>query len=304
MVTVLLPTLEWGTACEQVAGQLGGDDELFVICDSESDPVAGHNPPDGVDILVAGEPSGCSGKANALAYGMERATCDRFLWTDDDFDHGDDWLARVKRAAEDDGVVTGVPVFVGEGWWRLVEPMAVATGSLGLYLGGQVWGGCVTFTRDDVDVERLVTDLRRTVSDDGLLSARLDNVTAVRSLTERIHVDGGFESVRNRLIRFTQTVRFEETSSTPALVGSLVSLAVLSVLFPVPMATLMTLLTVGLYGFFDVRRPTFVLAYPAVILAPVAVGYGLLAREFEWGGRRYRWRDVFDVSVVSAVDTD
>lgn len=298
MVSVLLPTVEWGPACEQVAAQLESDDELLVVCDADSDPVASHDPPDGVRILVAGDPDGCSGKANALAYGMERANCDRFLWTDDDFDHGDDWLGRVKRLADEHGVVTGVPVFVGDGWWRLAEPLIVATGSLGLYLGGQVWGGCVTFTRDDVDVDTLVTDLRRTVSDDGLLSSRLHDVTAARDLTEQIHVDGDFESVRQRMVRFTQTVRFEETSSTPAMVGSCVLFALAGLVWPLPVAALLTLFTVLVYRFFGVDRPTFLLAYPALLVAPFVLLYGLLTPEFEWGGRRYRWRGVYDVTVV------
>lgn len=298
MVSVLLPTVEWGPVCEQLTAQLDGDDELLVVCDTESDPVAEHDPSDGVRILVAGEPEGCSGKANALAYGMERATCDRFLWTDDDFDHGEDWLQRVKRLADEHGVVTGVPAFVGDGWWRLAEPLVAMSGSLGLYLGGQVWGGCVTFTRDDVDVERLVADLRRTVSDDGLLSARLDDVTAVRSLTEQIRVDGDVDAVRQRLVRFTQTVRFEETSSTPALVGSVLLLALATLLWPLPVGAATTALTAGTYWFFGVRRPTFLLTAPALLLAPFVVGYGLLAPEFEWGDRRYRWRDVYDVTVV------
>ncbi|EJN61102.1 glycosyltransferase [Halogranum rubrum] len=298
MVSVLLPTVEWGLACEQVASQLGADDELLVVCDTDSDPVAGHDPPEQVRILVAGDPEGCSGKANALAYGMERASGDRFLWTDDDFDHGDDWLNRVKALADEHGVVTGVPVFVGEDWWRLAEPFSALTGSLGLYLGGQVWGGCVTFTRDDVDVERLVADLRRTVSDDGLLSGRLHDVTAARSLTEQIYVDGDAESVRNRMVRFTQTVRFEETSSTAGLVFSVFAFALAGLVWPVPVAGLATATVAAVYWFFGVRRSTFLLAYPALLVAPLLVAYGLLTTEFEWGGRRYRWRDVYDVTVL------
>ena len=44
-VSVLLPTMEWNTACEQLAAQLKPNDELLVVCDSERDPVAGHDPP-------------------------------------------------------------------------------------------------------------------------------------------------------------------------------------------------------------------------------------------------------------------
>ena len=40
MVSVLLPTVEWGPACEQVAAQLDSGDELLVVCDTDSDPVA------------------------------------------------------------------------------------------------------------------------------------------------------------------------------------------------------------------------------------------------------------------------
>lgn len=298
MVSVLLPTVEWGLACEQVASQLGADDELLVICDTDADPVASHDPPERVRILVAGEPEGCSGKANALAYGMERATSDRFLWTDDDFDHGDDWLNRVKALADEHGVVTGVPVFVGDGWWRLVEPFTIGSGSLGLYLGGYVWGGCVTFTRDDVDVDELVSDLRRTVSDDGLLSTRLEEVTAVRALTEQVRVDGDFEAVRQRMVRFSQVVRFEESTNTPALFAGSVFFALVGLVWPVPVAGLVTLVTAAVYWFFGVRRWTFVLAYPALLIAPVIIGYGLVTPEFEWGGRRYRWHDVYDVTVL------
>jgi hypothetical protein len=300
MVSVLLPTVEWGPACEQVAAQLESDDELLVVCDTDSDPVASHDAPEGVRILVAGEPDGCSGKANALAYGMERATGDRFLWTDDDFDHGDDWLGRVKRLAEAHSVVTGIPVFVGDGWWRVAEPLIVGSGSLGLYLGGQVWGGCVTFTREDVDVDELVSDLRRTVSDDGLLSSRLDDVTAARELTEQIRIDGDFENVRQRLVRFTQTVRFEQTTSTPGLVGGFLCLAVAGLVWPLPVAGLITAITAGTYWFFGIRRATFLLAYPALLVAPLILLYGLLTSEFEWGGRRYRWRDVYDVTIVES----
>ena len=34
-VSVLLPTMEWNTACEQLAAQLKPNDELLVVCDSE-----------------------------------------------------------------------------------------------------------------------------------------------------------------------------------------------------------------------------------------------------------------------------
>jgi hypothetical protein len=41
--------------------------------------------PKGTPIVVAGEPEGCSGKANTIVTGMEVATHDLVVWTDDDF---------------------------------------------------------------------------------------------------------------------------------------------------------------------------------------------------------------------------
>jgi GT2 family glycosyltransferase len=121
-VSVLLPTVEWNAVCDQLAAQLGPDDELLIICDSERDPVAACETPDGVEVCVAGDPAGCSGKANALAHGMTRATHDRFVWTDADYERGADWLDRLVEAGETHGPASAIPFFSGDGWWRLVEP--------------------------------------------------------------------------------------------------------------------------------------------------------------------------------------
>jgi hypothetical protein len=132
-VSVLLPTLEWGPVCEELADQLGPNDELLVLCDSDRDPVAGRKTPNGVAVCIAGEPEGCSGKANALAYGMERATNDRFVWSDADYERDDDWLDCLVEAGEEHGMAAVLPMFPGGGWWRLVEPVVVL--SLGLQAG-------------------------------------------------------------------------------------------------------------------------------------------------------------------------
>ena len=97
-VSVLLPTVEWGTACTELAEQLEPSDELLLICDTEADLIAGRKTPPNTEVLTAGEPTGCSGKANAFAHGMERAKHDRFVWTDDDFTHSSDWLDRLVAA--------------------------------------------------------------------------------------------------------------------------------------------------------------------------------------------------------------
>ena len=39
--SALLPTVEWGIACEQLAEQVRSGDELLVLCDREDDPVTG-----------------------------------------------------------------------------------------------------------------------------------------------------------------------------------------------------------------------------------------------------------------------
>lgn len=91
-VSVILPTTRWKDACEAVAGQLQESDELLVVCDTESDPIADRRGdlPEGVLLVLAGEPERCSGKANAIAAGMETAEHERIVWTDDDFSHPPD----------------------------------------------------------------------------------------------------------------------------------------------------------------------------------------------------------------------
>jgi hypothetical protein len=66
----------------------------------------------------------------------------------------------------------------------------------------------------------------------------------------------------------------------------------------VPAAVALTLLLLGVYVPFGLRRWTFLLAYPAVLVSVPLTLYGLLRRTFVWGGRRYRWRDAFDVTIV------
>ena len=48
----------------------------------------------------------------------------------------------------------------------------------------------------------------------------------------------------------------------------------------------------------SVRRWMAVLAYPAMFVFVGFVVYALARRTFVWGGRRYRWRGKFDVTVV------
>jgi hypothetical protein len=134
-VGILLPTVTWTDACGQMAAQLQDGDELLVICNTEEDPVAEYSPPDGVEILSAGESEGCSGKANAIACGMERATNERLIWTDADFDRDEDWLNRLVGAGETHGPATAVHFWYGNGAWSLAEPWAMMFSTLLIYLG-------------------------------------------------------------------------------------------------------------------------------------------------------------------------
>lgn len=299
---MILPTLEWGASCEQLASQLRPGDELLVVCDHESDPVASRETPPGVRVLAAGEPEGCSGKANAVAYAMDRASNDRFVWTDDDFDRGEDWLDRLVAAGDAHGPATVVPFFVGEGWGRFVEPLLLVSGTATIYTGvgtwgGKAWGGGVTFTRGDVDVAALTSDLRRSLSDDGVLSAHLGYTHPVRSMRAMVHTPGDLRSLRERLVRLARIPHVHEGFERRFLVSLLV--AGVAALAPVHAAVAATALTGGAYALFGFRRWSFLLAYPMLFLMPVVFGAGMFVTEFEWAGRRYRLDDAGDVAVLT-----
>jgi hypothetical protein len=302
-VSVLLPTREWTPVCEQLTAGLGPDDELLVICDTEDDPVTSADPPDGVEILVAGEPARCSGKANALAYGMERARHDRFVWTDDDFERDPAWLGRLVAAGVEDGPVTVLPDFVGGGWWRVAEPALV------LLLGGRSllrergvgafpWGGGVVFHRDDLSgaVDALVADLRTCLSDDRVLFEHLDGCRRDTSIEATVHVDGDAVTVYRRLVRYMRADHVHI-----GLVGEFVvsvAIAAVAASYPLPVAAAVTLLVAGVYVAVGRLRRNVLLAYPALLLLPALPAAGILVDEFEWAGRRYRVNGPHDVEVI------
>lgn len=297
--SIILPTTRWTTACREIADQLGPNDELLVVADDGSDPVAEHEDdlPSGVDLVYAGDPAGCSGKANAVAAGMGTATHERIVWTDDDFHHPPDWLARLHADYERHGPVTELPFFAGrDPLSMLLEPTYAVGGTFGAYAGDIVWAGAVLFERSDLDVDAFLRDLRRSVSDDGILTEHLD-VTPLRR-TRVVPVGGSVPETIERHVRFTQIVRRHD----PAGFASMVVVAALStigaLLFPLPALALLTSLQFGIYAAFGVRRWTFLLAYPATLAQVPLFVYGLTRRTFVWGGRRYRWRSKFDVEVV------
>lgn len=298
-VSVILPTVEWTAACEEVADQLGDDDELLVVCDSKDDPVAERAAERSGEIrsIVAGEPEACSGKANAVAAGMDAARHDRLVWTDDDFHHPPDWLETLRTDYERRGPTTELPFFVGrDPLSLLLEPLYAVGGTLGVYAGDRAWAGAVIFDREDLDEKRFLAELRRTVSDDGLLSEHIET-TPVRR-TRRVAIGGTLRESLERHVRFTQIV-FRHDPKGTAVSNAVVALfAAVGLAFPVPTLVFSTLLVAAVYAKFGVRRWTALLAYPSLLVQIPLSAYALARRTFVWGGRRYRWRGKFDVSIV------
>ncbi len=296
--SVLLPTTRWTDACDEVAAQLRAGDELLVIHDDDCDPVAGRtNVPDGVRLVAAGEPEGCSGKDNAIVAGMEAARHDRLVWTEDDFHHPPDWLETLNGDYERHGPVSEVPYFVGKDPLAvLLEPMLASSGSLGIYLGNRIWGGAVAFERDDVDESAYLDELRRTVSDDALLMEYLQ-VTTVR----RAHVVPIGGTVRESVERQVRWTKIIWQHFPAAILGTglvLLLLSVGAVLFPLHTAVVLTAFHLATNEALGVRRWTALLAYPAVFVYVSLLPYALARRTFIWGGRRYYWRSKFDVEIV------
>ena len=316
-VSVLLPTVRWTDACDEVADQLrgpeafggeeGGEvdadspaDELLVICDSPDDPVAARRGdlPDRVRVLIAGEPEGCSGKANAIAAGMEAAANDRIAWTDDDFRHPPDWLATLDADYDRRGPTTEVPVFLGDDpLGRLFEPAYVIGGTLAVFAAGVAWGGAVIFERDDLHngEAAFLRDLRRTVSDDGTLTDHLD-VSAV-DRTRYVRAGGSIRGSLERFVRFLTITRYHAPTATAFNAAFGVAMAALCLVAPFAGVGLVTALAGAAYAKFGIRRATFLLAAPGVLIAPPLMAYAFARRTFVWGGRRYRWRSLFDVEV-------
>ncbi len=300
-VTVILPTVRWGVACNQLAEQLRPGDELLVICDSPTDPVASRMAPAGVEILVAGEPTNCAGKANAVAYAMERATNDRFIWTDDDFRRDADWIDRLVEVGERHGPATVPPRFVGSRWWLVLEPIVALFLTFAMYTGtgvwgNNVWGGGTTFTRTDVDVPTLITDLRRCLSDDGILSAHLETTHVIKSMPADVDTPGDFSSATDRIHRFARIAHVKEGVWVELLAS--IAVAGVALLFPLPMLVLSTVLTGAVYAVIGLRRWTFLLAYPMLFVIPLCFAAGIFVETFEWGGRRYRFNNELDVDVL------
>ncbi|WP_231189612.1 glycosyltransferase [Haladaptatus sp. DYF46] len=296
--SVLLPTTRWTDACTELAAQLGDSDELLIIHDSADDPVTEQKDRfEDIRFIAAGEPEGCSGKANAIVVGMEAARHDRLVWTDDDFHHPLDWLMVLNTDYEEYGPVSEVPYFVGQDPLSvLLEPLYASAGSLPLYLGDQIWGGAVIFDRSDIDEVAFLDELQRTVSDDGLLMEYLQVTTVDR--TRIVPIGGTIREAVERPVRWTQILRWHFPGAIAGTVLFSLLLLVSAILAPLPTAAVLTVLHFAVNEVLGVRRWTTVLAYPALFVFVPLVLYAYTCRTFVWGGRQYRWRGKFDVTVV------
>ena len=300
--SVLLPTVGWTTVIEEIDAQLEPSDELLVICDDDDDPIAEaieeRSLSESVRLVVAGRPEACSGKANAIAAGMEAAGHDRIVWTDDDFHHPPDWLEGLHAEYERNGPTTELPFFVGRDPLAvLLEPLYVIGGPAALYAGNIAWAGSLIFDRNDLpDEGSFLCDLRQSMSDDGLLTEYVD-ITPVKR-TRRVPVGGTIRETLERHVRFTKIVRFHDPRSVAGHAVLAVVLTAAAVVVPALVALGVSLALAALYAAFGLRRPTFVLAFPALLVSVPLLAYALVRRTFVWGGRRYRWSGRFDVEVL------
>lgn len=302
--SVLLPTTEWTPACGQVAAQLQEGDELLIICDTKNDPVATHNPPDKVEILIAGEPEGCSGKANAIAYGLERATNDRLVWTDADYERDQQWLNRLVAAGEKYGPATAIPFWYGNGFWSLIEPWLMMFSTFLMYYrlgstGNIAWGGGLTFTEDELDItiEELSVELRRVLSDDALVSQHIEKFHTVESMVTPVKVPGDLKSTYHRTVRLARLAHVHEGMVSDFIIALLLTAAM--IVFPLIIIPAMILLIGVAYWSFELKRPTFLFSPLGIILISLLIFAGISLREFEWAGRRYRLNGKYDVEVIS-----
>lgn len=295
--SVLLPTLSWADACDEVAAQLDRNDELLVIHDDDDDPVADHAPlPEQVRLVAAGDPVECSGKANAIAAGMDAARHDRLVWTDDDFHHPPDWLDGLREEYAEHGPTTELPIFVGEDPLAiLLEPIYALGGTLGTYVGDHAWGGAVIFDRSDLDETVFLAELRQTVSDDGLLGEHVD-INSVRR-GRKVPVGGSMRETLERHVRFNKTFTTHDPTVAIVSAGGLFAVSLGCLLVPA-LTVVLTGLTAAVYASFGIDRLSALLAVPALMTALPLGLYASVRDTFVWGGRRYRWRSKFDVDVL------
>lgn len=217
--------------------------------------------------------------------------------TDDDFHHPPDWLDRLHEDYAEHGPTTELPEFVGQDPLAvLLEPIYALGGTLGTYIGDHAWGGAVIFDKADLDEVAFLSELRQTISDDGLLGEHTD-VTAVRR-TREVPMGGSRRQTLERHVRFNQIFATHDPVVAKLSVGVLGAVLAGCIAFPL-LAVVLTAVTIGVCASLGVRRTSLLLTVPA-LAAAVPLGLYAFARDtFVWGGRRYRWHSKFAVEIVN-----
>lgn len=144
-------------------------------------------------------------------------------------------------------------------------------------------GGGVTFTRSELTVppSELVAELRTVLSDDYLLTRRLSEVHAVRSMIVHVEVPGTFDEVRHRALRLGR-IAAVNSGWSPWLKLSGV-LTVGDVLFPVWTVLSLTVGVAVTYAWLGFGRANFLFASAGVLMLPLVTAATAVSREFEWG---------------------
>ncbi|MEZ3114512.1 glycosyltransferase [Halobaculum sp. MBLA0147] len=137
--------------------------------------------------------------------------------------------------------------------------------------------------------------LRRTVTDDGLLSMYLD--TTPRRRVRSVPAGGSIRATLERHVRFAKIVARTEPAGFwgGTVLSTVVACACL--LAPLPATLVVTLLAWVVYAWLGVERPSWLLAVPATLAGPPLFAYAAARRTFVWGDRRYAWPDPFSVEI-------
>ncbi|MEZ3117460.1 hypothetical protein RYH80_16215 [Halobaculum sp. MBLA0147] len=181
---------------------------------------------------------------------------------------------------------------------RLLEGPGAIGALLTVTLNTTAWGGTMAFAHDALALDEYVADLRRTVSDDALLTDRVANVESVPELICPMPVSETVDETLARQVRWTLTARYLDPGGL--VFGVALSLAVVlgSLFAPLVVVPFITAVAGVAFAYCGLRRPSFLLAVPAYWLSLPLVVYGLSRSTFEWNGRRYRWRSLYDATVL------
>jgi hypothetical protein len=142
----------------------------------------------------------------------------------------------------------------------------------------------------------LADELRRVLSDDGLLSQHADELHPVRSIVMPVKVSGDPKSTYYRTVRFNRLTHIYEGMAGDLTIALLMPGA--AVVFPLGVALAATVLTGTVYAVLGLRRGTVLLSFIGIFLVPLEILAGIFVSEFEWAARHYRLNGEYDVDLI------